>query len=93
MPPRKTHSQSLTEVHNRYGGEYEILGEYATNHTPIKIKHVTCGHILDTTAPYDFLKPHANTCPTYMDMSGQPGPIYSIMELDVHDVLKLFPKV
>jgi very-short-patch-repair endonuclease len=59
---KKTHEQFLTEAANRYGDEYTILGQYVTNHTPIRIRHNTCGHEWDSTSPYDFLKPKSNTC-------------------------------
>lgn len=58
-----SHDEFLARVENTYGDEYTILGNYETTHMPIKIKHNTCGHIWDTTAPYDFLKKNANTCP------------------------------
>ena len=63
MPPRKTHDSFMKEVEDRYGDEYTILGEYAHTHSPILIRHNICGNEWDTTAPYDFLKPRANTCP------------------------------
>jgi uncharacterized protein with PIN domain len=63
MPKRKTQEEFIKEVKERYGDEYTVLGQYIYTHTPIKLKHNVCGNIWDTTAPYDFLKPKANTCP------------------------------
>ena len=40
---RKTTKQYKLEVFKKYNGEYEILGDYKNNRTPIKTKHV-CGH-------------------------------------------------
>ena len=56
-------SEVLRRVEERYGDEYTVLGAYVTMHTPIRLRHNVCGHEWETTAPYDFLKPKANTCP------------------------------
>jgi hypothetical protein len=60
---KKTHKEFLNQVAERYGSEYTVLGRYIKTHVPIKLKHNKCGNIWDTTAPYDFLKENANTCP------------------------------
>lgn len=41
---RKTAEEFKGNVYKKYQDEYDILGEYYNNRTPILIKHMTCGY-------------------------------------------------
>lgn len=40
---KKTTKEFKKEIYNKYGNEYEVLGEYVNNHTKILVKH-NCSH-------------------------------------------------
>ena len=40
---QKTTEEFKKEIYNKYGSEYEVLGEYINNHTKIKVRH-KCGY-------------------------------------------------
>ena len=44
---KKNTEEFKNEVFNLVGNEYEVLGEYKTCHTPIKMKHNKCGRIYE----------------------------------------------
>ena len=57
----KTHEQFQKELHDKLGDEYELLSRYKNTHTKVKMKHLKCGNIWETT-PSSML--HQNTkCP------------------------------
>ncbi|NGU31026.1 hypothetical protein G6Z34_13120 [Clostridium perfringens] len=39
MTKKKTHEEFVKEIYDKYGDEYEILGEYVNARTKIKVKH------------------------------------------------------
>lgn len=41
------HEQFVEYINNKYGQEYEILGQYINSATKIKVKHNKCGTIFD----------------------------------------------
>lgn len=45
---KKTTEQFKKEVYDLANGEYEVLGEYISNNTRIKFKHLKCGHEYET---------------------------------------------
>ncbi|EGT3619822.1 hypothetical protein FJ641_10510 [Clostridium perfringens] len=45
---RKTHKEFITEIYNKYGNEYIILGEYVNSKTKLLIRH-KCGYEYKTT--------------------------------------------
>lgn len=63
MPKAKTQIEFVKEIQDKYNGEYIVLGEYKRIHSPILMRHTICGNEWNTTAPYDLLKVHPNTCP------------------------------
>ena len=44
---KKTHEEFVSEVYELVGDEYIVIGKYQTTHTPIKMKHVVCGSIIN----------------------------------------------
>lgn len=57
----KTHEQFQKELHDKLGNEYELLSQYKNTHVKVKMKHLKCGNIWETT-PSSML--HQNTrCP------------------------------
>ncbi|PGT15174.1 zinc-ribbon domain-containing protein [Bacillus cereus] len=58
---RKTTSDFIKELESVSGDEYQILGNYINNKTPIEIKHVICGYVW-RVRPLDFLN-KGNRCP------------------------------
>lgn len=58
---RKTTEMFKKEIYEKFGGEYEILGEYVKNNVKIKVKHTTCNHIWETR-PNDLLS-NGHGCP------------------------------
>ena len=44
MTKKKTHEEFVQEVKEKYGDEYEVLGEYVNNRTKILIRHNYCKH-------------------------------------------------
>jgi len=63
FPERKTHKEFVSQVKEKYGDEYSVIGKYINNRTCIKLRHNKCGNIWETTRPVDFLKERPNTCP------------------------------
>lgn len=57
---KKTTESFKEEVHTLSEGDYEVLGDYINNKTPIKMKHKECGNIF-YMAPKSFLK--GQRCP------------------------------
>lgn len=57
----KNNEQFLSEFHNLWGNEYEVLGTYKNNKTPILIKHIECGGEFNAT-PNNLLT-HLTRCP------------------------------
>lgn len=55
MSRKKTQKEFEEEVINATNGEYVVIGEYVTNRTKIKIKHLKCGTEFEV-APKDFLE-------------------------------------
>lgn len=51
----KTTYDFAAEINGKYPGEYEVVGEYVNNRTPISIKHLSCGHIWEVV-PKDLLR-------------------------------------
>lgn len=43
------HEQFASYIDDKYSGEYEILGQYINSTTKIKVKHVKCGTIFETS--------------------------------------------
>lgn len=41
--------QFLSFIFNKYGDEYEVIGDYVNSQTKIKVKHNKCGNIFYTT--------------------------------------------
>lgn len=62
----KTHEKFLEEVLIYGEGEYEVLGQYVNNRTPIKLKHLKCHHEWDVI-PGNFLK--GRRCPKCFSIS------------------------
>ena len=60
MGVKKTTKIFKKEVYDLVGKEYEVLGEYVTGRTKIKIKHNGCGAVYEVY-PHDFLA--GNRCP------------------------------
>lgn len=60
MSKKKTHNEYLTQIEDKYNGEYEILEKYINTHTPILTKHNKCGHEW-YVRPHDLLSGHG--CP------------------------------
>ncbi|TVX83699.1 hypothetical protein FQP34_00120 [Peribacillus simplex] len=58
---RKTTTDFIKELESISGNEYQILGSYINNKTPIEIRHVICGHIWNIR-PLDFLN-KGSRCP------------------------------
>lgn len=55
---RKTTAQFIKELDDCYGkGHYEVLSEYQTADTPIKVKHVDCGNVYNAR-PADIIRGH-----------------------------------
>lgn len=46
---KKTTEQFIKDIYEKYGKEYEVLGEYKTSHDKIKVKHVKCQTVYDVT--------------------------------------------
>ena len=57
MKITKSQEEWNKEVHELTGNEYIFLEPYKGNHTPIKYKHMVCGHI-GKTSPANFLSGH-----------------------------------
>lgn len=57
---RKPHDVFIQELKEIHGGEYEVLTPYITAHTKIKVRHIDCDCIYETT-PNSLLK--GNECP------------------------------
>lgn len=53
MPKKKTHEEFIKEIKEKYGNEYEILGEYKGNRVKISVKH-KCGYEYEVR-PYNIL--------------------------------------
>ena len=47
MVKRKTHSEFINEIENKFPGKYEILSQYVNNKTVIKVKCLVCNNIYD----------------------------------------------
>lgn len=60
MGVKKTTKIFKKEVYDLVGNEYEVIGEYVTGRTKIKIKHNGCGAVYEVY-PHDFLA--GNRCP------------------------------
>lgn len=45
---KKTTESFSIEVELTFNGEFEVVGEYKNNHTPIKIKHSTCNRVFNS---------------------------------------------
>lgn len=58
---KKTHEEFVEEVRQLVSDEYEILSEYQSAKTPIKLKHNICGHIYETN-PSNFVS-SGRRCP------------------------------
>ncbi|WP_283695656.1 zinc-ribbon domain-containing protein [Clostridium perfringens] len=58
MTRRKTHEEFVKEVQEKYGNEYEILGEYVNVRTKIKVKHncEKCNNHKWEITPHNLLK-------------------------------------
>ena len=61
MSKRKTQEEFEKEFNNIFHGEYQVVGEYVGNKTPIDIKH-KCGYIF-SRMPYVTLKNKRCICP------------------------------
>lgn len=57
---KKTTNDFKEEIKKLTNGKYVVLSEYNTTHTPIKFKHVDCGHVFEMT-PRAFLR--GQRCP------------------------------
>lgn len=57
------------KVFEKYGNEYEVIGEYVTNKTSIEIRH-KCGNIINP-APVDFLKEDGVRCSCFSMSKGE----------------------
>lgn len=57
---RKTQEDFCLDVHNLFGLEYDVLGQYINCETKILIKHNECGYIWNIM-PYNFLR--GQKCP------------------------------
>lgn len=57
---KKTHREFCLEVELLGCNEFEVLESYRGNHTPIKLKHLTCNNEFNV-APNDFIK--GRRCP------------------------------
>ncbi len=45
----KSQEEFIKDVHSAIGDSYEVLGEYAGNKKKVKVKHIECGYIWDST--------------------------------------------
>ena len=61
MGRKKTHEEFVDEFKELVGDEYEMLSEYISVKTPIKLKHNICGHIYETN-PSNFIS-NGRRCP------------------------------
>lgn len=52
----------------KYGNEYEVLGDYINNRTKIKVKHNKCGHVWEVI-PKDLLRD--KRCPNCIKSKGE----------------------
>lgn len=70
----------VKEISLNYSGKYEVLGEYVNNRTPIRVKHIECGHIWDVI-PKDLLR--SEMCPNCIMSKGER---YVKMWLEENDI-------
>lgn len=56
---RYTQEEFEKKLFEKYGNEYQVVGKYINSQTKIKVKHLTCGRILDML-PASLL--HGNGC-------------------------------
>ena len=61
LPRRKTQEEFEKEVNDIFQGEYQVLGQYINNRTPILIKHMICGNEFEKN-PKDMISKHSG-CP------------------------------
>jgi hypothetical protein len=66
----KTHEMFTTEVFDRVGDEFEVLGKYQRKDRPIKMKHVVCQTIFEVT-PNHFLSSMESRCPYCKSSKGE----------------------
>ncbi|WP_226035579.1 hypothetical protein [Aquibacillus saliphilus] len=57
---KKTHEEFLSDVYNKVGNEFIVVGNYQNMNTKIRMKHKSCQHKW-IISPYNFLK--SPTCP------------------------------
>lgn len=65
---KRTTKEFTMEVAQKYGNEYEVIGEYTNSHTKISIKHTKCNSIWDIT-PANLLS--GNGCPFCASSKGE----------------------
>lgn len=64
----KTTEEFKKEIKEVVGSEYEVLSDYRSSKSDIKLKHVTCGHIYEAT-PDNFLR--GKRCPKCFYSKGE----------------------
>lgn len=67
---KKTNKEFKQEVTKLTNGEYEFVGNYINNKTPVEIKHKKCNRIFKV-APVDFLKPFGIRCQYCKESKGE----------------------
>lgn len=65
---KKTNEEFISEMEEKYGDEYIILGEYINAKTKIKVKHNICGHEWSVT-PANLLRGYG--CPKCASSKGE----------------------
>lgn len=66
---KKSTEDFKKEIFNLVGNEYVVLGEYENNKSPIRMKHIVCGHEWDTL-PTNFLY-NEHRCPKCNKSKGE----------------------
>ena len=59
---RLTNDDIRKRLHDMYGDEYQLVGDYVNNTTDIKIKHIVCGNDFDKK-PVNIFREKHDLCP------------------------------
>lgn len=80
---RKSTIQFQNELDRLYPGEYEVLGEYKTAHTKIKVRHIPCDYIWETKPNAILSKKRCSRCSMRKQVIRQTRPYDDFMR-EVH---------